>query len=150
MLKSILKKKISQQHRLQRHWKCIPYSRFNCQIIRADIIFRANSNKHVVFQHWQSSQYHIIRTASLLPEIRENTLDDRSEKSEWRRSPSVIQAEIVSDSAHRMSDRRYIVLITSQLTSSTQSNDRLLMKNNWITHTLRQTDATCLSENKET
>jgi len=67
MLKVVLKK-ISRQHRLHWHCKYIPYSRFDSHIIRADVVFRTNSNKHIVFQRLQSSQYHIIRTASLLPE----------------------------------------------------------------------------------
>ena len=67
MLKGILKR-TSHQHRLQWHCKYIPYNQFNCHIVRDNIIFRANSNKHIVFQCWQSSQYHIIRIVSLLPE----------------------------------------------------------------------------------
>jgi len=60
MLKGTLKV-MSHQHRLLWHCKCTPYNRFNCQIKWGNIIFRANSNKRIVFQCWQSSQYNIIR-----------------------------------------------------------------------------------------
>jgi len=59
MVKSILKQKMSHQHRLHCHCKYIPYSRFNCHIIRAEPI----ATNIIVFQRWQGSQYHIIRTA---------------------------------------------------------------------------------------